>query len=224
MNAKKEQLAISLPLIVQQDAVLVDARLLHQKLQSGYQFSDWIKARINEFGFTEGQDYYIEKSRKSIISEISEITTGKRKTTNYHLTLDMAKELAMLERNEIGRQVRRYFIAKEKEVRGTAKALPAPASVFKGLKPEKINNRLLYPYREVLVRCGYTANNNGGRAQRYPQHFVKYGKLLYTTEEFASHLYHQRQLLNNRTVLKNSQPVLPLDFGQQNLFLKGGVQ
>lgn len=202
------------PLIVQQDSVLVDARLLHQKLQVGKDFSTWIQLRISEFGFLSEKDYYTNLGKTS--------KWGGRPKKDYHLTLDMAKELAMLERNEVGRNIRRYFIAKEKEVRGIAQPLPHITGLFKGLEKQKINNRQLLPYREVLIRCGYSANNNGGRSQRYPQHFVRFGKLLYITEEFALHLYHQKQVFNNRIVLKNSQPVLPLDFGQSDLFLKGG--
>ncbi len=54
---------------------------------------------------------------------------GDRKSTDYHLTIDMAKELAMVENKERGRQVHRYFIQIEKEARAqrdaaTPNALP----------------------------------------------------------------------------------------------------
>jgi phage anti-repressor protein len=212
MRNHENETAVTLPLIIQNQDVLVDARLLHQKLKVKSKFADWIKNRINEYGFKVMQDFF-QDFRKS---------TFGRKSLEYHLTLDMAKELAMLERNDIGRDIRRYFIAKEKEVRGVKyPMLPAVSGLFKGLESQKINGRKLYPYREILVRCGYKPNNNGGRAQRYAQHFVKFGRLQFTTEEFALHLYHQKQLYNNRVILRNSQPVLALDFGQTNIFMKG---
>lgn len=124
----------------------------------------------------------------------------------------MAKELAMVERNEIGRSIRGYFIQKEKEARGIGH-LPKEAGLFKGIKPKRFNDRTMYPYREVLVRCGYKASSNGGRTQRYWMHFVKEGKLLYTTEEFALHLYRQKQVYLNRAAMLATQPVLPLNFG-----------
>lgn len=216
MRYEEKKSALSLPLIVQQEAVLVDARLLHQKLQVGKDFSTWIVSRINEFDFKEKQDFYPNLGKTSFF--------GGRPKKDYHLTLDMAKELAMLERNEVGRAMRRYFIEVEKKARITAPALQAPTTIFKALEAQKINGRTLYPYREVLTACGYKPNNNGGRAQRYPQHFVKFGRVLYVTQEFAQHLYHQKAVANNRVVMRNSQPVLPLDFGQTALPLKGGLQ
>ena len=79
----------------------------------------------------------------------------------------------------------------------------------------------MYPYREVLVRAGYKANTNGNRRQRYWMHFVKEGQVLLVTKEFALHLYHQKKVMNNRQVMKEMQPVLPLDFGSP--LSKGGI-
>ncbi len=87
---------------------LVDARTLHAFLEVGRDFSNWIKARIFDYDFVENQDYVLTLAKK-----------GERQNVivhEYHLTLDMAKELAMVERSERGRQVRRYFIALEKRV------------------------------------------------------------------------------------------------------------
>lgn len=198
------------PIIIDQDNVLVDARLLHRKLQSGQQFSNWIKSRIDDYGFVENQDFYIIFSK----------STGGRQAVDYHLTLAMAQELAMLERNEIGRSIRRWFIAKAKE----AHNLPAMDMLFKGLKAKRLNDREMYPYREILERAGYTRNANGGRAKRYWMHFAKEGKTLFVTAEFALHLYHQKQVLKNRAVMLAAQPVLPFCFGDPAFLPKGGAK
>lgn len=86
---------------------LCDARDLHNFLAVGRDFSTWIKDRIEQYGFVECEDFspFLGKS------------TGGRPGMEYHLTLDTAKELAMVENNEQGRQVRRYFIAMEREAR-----------------------------------------------------------------------------------------------------------
>jgi len=86
---------------------LCDARDLHAFLGIGRDFSNWIRGRIEHFGFAEGQDF----------SPILAKSTGGRPGQEYHLTLDMAKELAMVENNDQGRQVRRYFIAMERQAR-----------------------------------------------------------------------------------------------------------
>jgi len=106
-----------------QPTQLCNARDLHATLESEQQFADWIKNRIEKYGFTDGEDFFINLRKTSL--------RGGRPATDYHLTLDMAKELAMVENNERGRQVRRYFIAVEKEARAKVgaggTALPAPA-------------------------------------------------------------------------------------------------
>jgi phage anti-repressor protein len=90
----------------------VNARELHQFLEVGRDFNTWIKGRIDEYGFTEGQDY-------GVFPNSGENPQGGRPAIEYLVTLDMAKELAMVERTEKGRQVRRYFIACEKKLRQT---------------------------------------------------------------------------------------------------------
>lgn len=90
-----------------QPAQLCNARDLHTYLQSAQQFADWIKKRIEQYGFVEGEDFCFINLRSK--------GRGGHNRTDYHLTLDTAKELAMVENNEQGRQVRRYFIKLEKE-------------------------------------------------------------------------------------------------------------
>jgi anti-repressor protein len=89
---------------------LCDARDLHQFLSVGRDFSTWIKERIEQYGFIEGEDY------SPVLGNRSDGLPGKPRT-EYHLTLDTSKELAMVENNDQGRQVRRYFIAMERQAR-----------------------------------------------------------------------------------------------------------
>lgn len=86
---------------------LCDARDLHTFLGVGRFFSNWIKERIEQYGFVETEDFLPVLAK----------STGGRPATEYHLTLDTAKELAMVENNDQGRQVRRYFIAMERQAR-----------------------------------------------------------------------------------------------------------
>lgn len=83
---------------------LCNARDLHSFLEVKNYFNDWIKDRISDYGFVENEDYII----------VTERTAG-RPRKEYHITLDMGKELGMVERNEKGRQIRKYFIAVEKQ-------------------------------------------------------------------------------------------------------------
>lgn len=86
---------------------VVNARELHSFLEVGKKFADWIHSRINKYGFVEGLDFF---------PFLGKSTTG-RPLKEYRISLDMAKELAMVENNQRGREVRRYFIEVEQKAR-----------------------------------------------------------------------------------------------------------
>lgn len=97
----------------------VNARELHAFLEVQTRFNDWIKSRIEDFGFVENQDFtaFTENPVKP--------ETG-RPRIEYALSLDMAKELSMLERNSKGRQARQYFIECERQANSAPpQTLPA---------------------------------------------------------------------------------------------------
>lgn len=94
---------------------LCNARDLHVCLGVGRRFATWITERIKEYGFVEGVDFLISRNR-----ETKRGRGGDRRSQEYDLTVDMAKELAMVERTEIGQRIRRYFIQCEKALRKLA--------------------------------------------------------------------------------------------------------
>lgn len=85
----------------------VDARELHSRLGIVQKFWDWITYRIEHYGFVREIDYLV-------FLENQLNPSGGRTPNIYILTLDMAKELCMLERTDLGRQARKYFIDCEK--------------------------------------------------------------------------------------------------------------
>ena len=101
----------------------VNARDLHAFLEVGKDFSTWIKGRIQQYGFVENQDFVCFP----ILGSKNLDGRGGHNRKDYHLTLDMAKELAMVERTPKGRQARRYFIECEKALHARNQAVvPAP--------------------------------------------------------------------------------------------------
>ena len=74
---------------------------------SGRDFSNWIKGCIDEYEFIVNQDY-------EVFAQIGENSNGGRSLKEYTLTLDMTKELSMVEKIEKGKQACRYFIEMEK--------------------------------------------------------------------------------------------------------------
>jgi len=116
---------------INSNSTTCNARDLHARLEVGRNFSNWIKGRISEYGFVEGEDYtctpnldtpnpaYRDSpnlgSAKS--NDLASSWGGDHRSIDYRITLGMAKELAMLENNAKGREVRRYFITVEKELK-----------------------------------------------------------------------------------------------------------
>ena len=88
----------------------VDARELWYFLETKYRFTEWIKQRIHTYEFVAGTDY--EVFRESPINQ-----SGGRPQDNYHITINMAKQLCMVENNDRGKQARQYFIACEDQLK-----------------------------------------------------------------------------------------------------------
>jgi anti-repressor protein len=91
----------------EEDSIKVDGRQLHMFLGVETEYAKWM-SRMCAYGFEEGKDY------STFLTNRCDGRPGKP-LTNHNLTLDMAKELCMLQRTEKGKQARQYFIQIEKE-------------------------------------------------------------------------------------------------------------
>lgn len=87
---------------------IVYGKDLHKSLEVKTDFSTWVKRRLTECDAEEKEDF-------DLLPKIEEQISGGKHTIDYIIKLDTAKEMAMLERNEKGKQVRKYFIAVEKK-------------------------------------------------------------------------------------------------------------
>ena len=110
----------ALPVTANNDlkANTINARDLHTYLQSKRQFANWINQRIEKYEFIEGEDFVTNNKK-----------VNRQTFKEYHITLDMAKELAMVENNKQGKQVRKYFIQVEKNARAFNDALQDTPSI-----------------------------------------------------------------------------------------------
>lgn len=88
----------------------VNARDIHEFLQVGKDFSNWIKDRIEQYSFIENKDFIV-------FAKIGKKPQGGRPSKEYHVTLDMGKELSMVDRGERGKIVRKYFLECEKKAK-----------------------------------------------------------------------------------------------------------
>lgn len=93
-----------IPITEKDGFTAVSGRDLHRFLEVETPYAKWFP-RMVDYGFTEGQDF------QTILSESS----GGRPSTNHAMTIDMAKEVAMIQRTDKGKQARQYFIEVEKQ-------------------------------------------------------------------------------------------------------------
>ncbi|MET3560841.1 anti-repressor protein [Bartonella japonica] len=88
----------------------VNARELHDFLEVGKDFSNWITDRIKKYNLVENQDFVCSPN-------LASKGRGGHNRKDYHLTLNVAKELSMLENNQKGREARLYFIECERRAK-----------------------------------------------------------------------------------------------------------
>ncbi len=100
----RELLPITTQKIEQNTVRTVNARDVWEFLGVKKDFSNWIKDKIKNYDFIEGKDY----ARSPNLA--SERSTGSEHKIEYYVSLDMAKELSMVQNNPKGKEVRQYFI------------------------------------------------------------------------------------------------------------------
>lgn len=122
------------------DRPVVSARELHELLEVKTAYKDWFP-RMCEYGFTEGQDFC------SFLSE----STGGRPAQDAAVTLDMAKEICMLQRTEKGKQARQYFIQLEKDWNSPEKVMARALNIaHKQLKTLQAKNAELVVANTIM--------------------------------------------------------------------------
>jgi len=103
----KDLIVITKQQIGSEEVNSVDARGLHEFLEVKTKFADWITRQIKQYNFVINSDFcaFMRKS------------SGGRRREDYTITIDMAKELSMVEKNQKGKEARKYFIECEKELK-----------------------------------------------------------------------------------------------------------
>ncbi|HER1704100.1 TPA: phage antirepressor KilAC domain-containing protein [Streptococcus pyogenes] len=126
---------------------VVSGRDLHKVLEIKTAYKDWFP-RMAEYGFEEGQDF------SSFLSK----STGGRPSQDHVLKLDMAKEIAMLQRNEKSKQVRKYFIQVEKDFNSPEKIM-ARALLMADKKVHKLEAQIEADRPKVLFADAVSASH-----------------------------------------------------------------
>lgn len=170
--------------IANESALLCDARELHIFLGVNRDFSNWIRDRIADYGFVENKDYIL-------LAKNGEQRKGRggHNRKEYHLTLDTGKELAMVERNNKGRQLRRYFIECEKKLHGKYLPVIQPMAALpeSGMVPYPTTLEFDIPEPMVIVKGSAVSQLN-----------ALFGTVEYLEKEMWPHLQALFPLLEQR--------------------------
>ena len=131
---------------------IVSGRQLHEALGVKTRYDNWF-SRMTEYGFTENQDYLVT----SIFGHNS--NGGRQNKVDHVIKLDMAKEIAMIQRTERGKQVRQYFIQVEKDFNSPEKIM-ARALLMADQKVHKLEAQIEADRPKVLFADAVSASKS----------------------------------------------------------------
>ncbi|ORN25064.1 AntA/AntB antirepressor [Lentilactobacillus parabuchneri] len=159
-------------------SVAVDGRDLHEFLEVETPYTKWID-RMMEYGFAENVDFSVFD--KNVHDDTA--FGGVRKMKDHALTLDMAKELSMIQRTKKGKQARQYFISMEKQAK-SKQQLPLPKdypSALRALADSMEENQKLKPAadytQKMLANPGLETTSM--IAKNYGMSTAKFNQLLH---------------------------------------------
>lgn len=181
MKTNERQL-ISINIKEENGKQTVSARELHEKLEVGTQFKDWIK-RMIEYGFEENVDYVLVAQERATNNPKNPVTTFNE----YYISIDMAKEICMIQRSDKGRQFRQYFIECERRLIETnKKAMPQTyIEAVENLLNELKKNQALEEQGKLLLEQKKAAEAETERIYQVNKNFHNN---LYTATDLAKML------------------------------------
>lgn len=127
---------------------VVSGRQLHEALGVNSRYTTWFE-RMTEYGFVEGQDFLPNLGK----------STGGRQAVDHIIKLDMAKEIAMIQRSDRGKQVRQYFIQIEKDYNSPEKIM-ARALLLADKKVHQLEAQIEADKPKVLFADAVSASHS----------------------------------------------------------------
>ena len=131
---------------------VVSGRQLHETLGVKTRYNDWFN-RMTEFGFTENEDY-LAITQKRVTAQ-----GNATNQTDHIIKLDMAKEIAMIQRTDKGKEVRTYFIQVEKDFNSPEKIM-ARALLMADKKVHKLEAQIEADRPKVLFADAVSASKS----------------------------------------------------------------
>lgn len=179
----------------------VNARDLWNALESKQEFSHWIKNRIDKLGLIESRDY-------GVFDKIIKNTEGGvgRPVTEYVVTMDIAKHLAMIEMTDKGREVREYFIECEKQL---AQSFKAPTNMVEALELALEQAKQIEAQKQTIAHQQEVIEYQGDKLEN----FTSVEKARRSKQELATKI--------NKTIRKLAEQKFDKDYGKAYTYVYG---
>lgn len=201
-------------IVIHNDTEMVDARKLWQQLNSGRQFANWIRERIETYQFVENEDYIVfhkfvknPKNKGNVVfNKFVKNPKGGRPRKEYYISFNMAKELSMLQANDKGKEARNYYIRLEKAFKSFLQKLQTPIN---GVYPIFSNGKFGYPRKEVLMSVGRSFKNGYRLRRQYGNdNCFNIGRTTCISEKLTHWLVQQLELKQMQLELFHNQKTL----------------
>ena len=169
----KELITITKQTIGNEEINAVDARELHVFLEVDTKFADWITKQIKKYDFIQGVDF---------IQFLNFEKSNSKARKEYTISIDMAKELAMVEKNQKGKEARQYFIQCEKELKQIQPKLPSYSESLRQLADSLDRNKTLQLENKTQKRIVHIQKR---KLKRQKPKVDFYDKVLDSTSDFT---------------------------------------
>lgn len=211
------------------DRPVVSARELHEFLEVETPFRIWFP-RMCEYGFADGTDF---NPYKNVRVQMEGNRTVNREVDDAALTIDMAKEICMIQRSEKGKQARQYFIQLEKDWNSPEKVMARALDIahrelntLKAANAElTVQNAIMQPkadyFDELVDRNLLTCFRDTAKLLHVGQNtFIRYlldhkylyrnqsGKLMAYQKHIDDGLFELKEQFNQKTEWKGTQPLV----------------
>lgn len=178
----KERQLINININEENGKQTVSARELHEKLDIESKFMDWFN-RMLKYGFEENVDYVLVAQKKETNNPKNPFTT----INEYYISIDMAKEICMIQRSDKGRMFRQYFIECERRIKEQSK-LTMPQTYIEAVESllnELKKNQALEEKGKLLLEQKEAAEKETERIYQVNKNFHNH---LYTATDLGKML------------------------------------
>lgn len=179
----------------------VDGRRVHAALEVGQDYTSWVKNQVSRAQLTENADFVL-------VTNVSDKSTMGRPRTDYHFTIDSAKNIALMSNSSKGKEVRTYFIACEKQLLAPSFAVPTTFSAALRLAAEQADTIDMQRVQLAIAEPKVAALNRIATAMQGSLCIRDAAKSLQVQEkQLKSYLFENKWVYNREGTSGNTNPL-----------------